>query len=184
MEQLLHETREKMQKAIEHLIEELLGVRSGRAAPSLVEGIKLSTYGQMMAIKELASVSAPEPRLLIIQPWDPNNADLIAKAIRDSGLSFNPQVENNLIRVAVPQLNEERRNDLIKIVAEKSEAAKVSIRSSRRDAMDQIEKEEKNGEISKDDAKRHSESIQKLTDDMTTEVEKIFRSKEAELKEI
>lgn len=173
-----------MQKAIEHLIEELLGVRSGRAAPSLVEGIKVNVYGQTMAIKELASVNAPEPRLLLIQPWDPNNSDPIAKAIRDSGMSFNPQVENNLVRVAVPQLNEERRNDLIKIVAEKSEAAKVSIRSARRDAMDQLDKEEKNGEISKDDSKRYSDNIQKLTDDMTVEVEKIYRNKEAELREI
>lgn len=166
------------------MIEELLGVRSGRAAPSLVEGIKVNVYGQIMTIRELASVSAPEPRSLLIQPWDPNNSEPIAKAIRDSGMSFNPQIENNLIRVAVPQLNEERRANLIKIVSEKSEAAKVSIRSARRDAMDQIEKEEKNGEISKDDAKRHGENIQKLTDDMTTEVEKIFHNKESELREI
>ncbi len=184
MEQLLHETREKMQKAIEHFLEELLGVRSGRAAPSLIEGVKLSVYGQTMTIKELASVSAPEPRLLLVQPWDPNNSEPIAKAIRDSGMSFNPQIENNLIRVAVPQLNEERRADLVKIVSEKSEAAKVSIRSIRREAMDRIEKEEKNGEISKDDAKRHGDNIQKVTDDMTSEVEKIFRNKEAELREI
>ena len=184
MEQLLHETREKMQKAIEHFIEELLGIRSGRAAPSLVEGIKVNAYGQSMAVKELASVSAPEPRLLLIQPWDPNNAEPIAKAIRDSGMSFNPQVESNGIRVAVPQLNEERRNDLIKIVAEKSEAAKVSVRAARRDAMETIDKEEKRGEISKDDAKRHSDNIQKLTEDMTTEVDKIYKNKEAELREI
>lgn len=184
MENLLHETREKMQKAIEHLLEELLGVRSGRAAPSLVEGIKVNVYGQAMAIKELASVNAPEPRMLIIQPWDPNNSESIANAIRDSGMSFNPLVEGNLIRVAVPPLNEERRGDLIKIVSEKAEAAKVSIRSSRRDAIDQIDKEEKSGEISKDDSKRHQDNIQKLTDDMIAEVEKLYRNKEAELKEI
>jgi len=184
MEQLLHQTRERMQKAIEHLIEELLGVRSGRAAPSLVEGIKVNAYGQMMTIKELGSVNAPEPRLLLIQPWDANNAEPIAKAIRDSGMSFNPQIESNLIRVAVPQLNEERRNDLIKLIAEKSEAAKVSIRSARRDAMDQIERTEKAGEISKDDAKRHADNVQKLTDDMIIEIEKIYRNKESELKEI
>jgi len=184
MDQLFHDTREKMQKALKHLVEELLGIRSGRAAPSLVEGIKVNVYGQSLMIKELASVNAPEPRMLIIQPWDPNNSEPIAKAIRDSGMSFNPQVEGSLIRVVVPPLNEERRTDLIRVVGEKAEAAKISIRSLRREAIDQIEREEKSGEISEDDSKRYQENIQKLTDDMIAEVEKIYKNKEAELREI
>jgi len=173
-----------MQKAVEHLLEELLSVRSGRAAPSLLEGIKVSAYGNQMALRELAGINVPEPRLLVVQPWDQNNTDAIAKAIRESQMGFNPIVEGNIIRVAVPSLTEERRADLIKIVSEKGETARVSIRSVRREVMEEIDKSEKAGKISKDDAKRHSEAVQKLTDEMVGEVDKVSRNKEAELKEI
>lgn len=173
-----------MQKAVEHLLEELLAVRTGRAAPSLLENIKASVYGSNMALKELASISAPEPRLLIVQPWDQNNTDPIAKAIRDANMGFNPIVEANLIRVAVPALNEERRADLIKVVSEKGETARVSIRSARREALETIQKEEKNGKLSKDDAHRFGENIQKITDELVGEVDKVTKAKEAELREI
>lgn len=184
MDQLISETRQKMQKAVEHLLEELLSIRSGRAVPSLLEGLKVTAYGSQMTLKELANISAPEPRLLLVQPWDQNNIDAIAKAVRDASMGFNPIVENNLIRVAVPQLNEERRNDLIKLVSEKGEGAKVAIRAVRREAVESIQKEEKNGKLSKDDSHRDQESIQKITDEMVAEVEKVINNKEAELKEI
>lgn len=184
MDQIISETKQKMQKAVEHLLEELLSVRSGRANPSLVEGIKVSVYGSQMSLKELGNINVPEARLLIIQPWDQNNKDAIAKAVRDSGMGFNPVVEDNLIRVAVPSLTEERRNDLIKIVHEKGEGTRVSIRSTRREAIESIEKSEKGGNISKDDSRRFGEQIQKITDEMSGEVEKIVKAKEAELKEI
>ena len=184
MEQQISEAKQKMQKAIEHLLEDLLSVRSGRANPSLIEGIKVSVYGSQMAIKELGNINVPEPRLLIVQPWDQNNKDAIAKAIRESGMGFNPVVEDNLIRVSVPTLTEERRNDLIKIVHEKGEAARVSVRAIRRETIESIGKEEKNGKISKDDSHRFSEQVQKITDEMGGEVEKVVTTKEAELKEI
>lgn len=184
MEQEISEAKQKMQKAIEHLLEELLSVRSGRANPSLLEGVKVNAYGSMMALKELASINVPEARLLIVQPWDQGNKDAIAKAIRESGMGFNPIVEDNLIRVAVPALNEERRNDLIKVVNEKGEAARVSIRSVRREALESIQKEEKNSKISKDEAHRFSEQVQKITNEMTGEIEKVVSSKDAELREI
>ncbi len=161
-----------------------MSVRSGRANPSLLEGVKVSAYGSMMPLKELASINVPEPRLLIVQPWDQTNKDAIAKAIRESGMGFNPVVEDNLIRVAVPALNEERRNDLIKVVNEKGEAARVSIRAIRRETLESIQKEEKNSKISKDEERRYSESVQKITDEMTGEIDKVVKAKDSELREI
>lgn len=184
MESQITEAKQRMQKAIEHLLEELLSIRSGRAAPSLLESIKANAYGSMMGLKELASITAPEPRMLVVQPWDAGNIDTIAKAIRDAGMGFNPIVESNLIRVAVPALNEERRADLIKLVNEKSEAARVSIRSVRREILETIDKEEKNGRISKDDARRFHEQVQKITDEMVGEVDKVAKNKDAELREV
>ncbi|HSX58353.1 MAG TPA: ribosome recycling factor [Candidatus Saccharimonadales bacterium] len=184
MEETISEAKKKMQASIEHLLSELLSVRSGRAAPSLLEGVKASAYGNQMTLKELASISAPEPRSLIVQPWDQGNVDAIAKAIREAGMGFNPIVESNLIRVAVPALTEERRADLIKLVSEKGEAARVSIRSARRDAIESIDKAEKGGKLSKDDSHRFREQVQKTTDEMISEVDKVVRAKETELKEI
>lgn len=184
MEQVISESKQKMQKAIEHLLEELLGIRSGRATPSLLEGVKVNAYGSMMGLKELASINAPEPRMLVVQPWDPTNSDAIAKAIRESGMSFNPIVEQNVIRVAVPPLNEERRVELAKLVNEKGETARVAIRNSRREAIEAIDKEEKGGKISKDDSHRFSENIQKITDEMIGEVDKVIKAKDTELREI
>lgn len=184
MESQITDAKHRMQKAIEHLLEELLSIRSGRAAPSLLETVKANAYGQMMSLKELASITAPEPRMLVVQPWDGGNTDAIAKAIRESGMGFNPIVEANMIRVAVPALNEERRADLIKLVNEKSEAARVSVRSARREIIDAIDKEEKNGKISKDDSHRLSEQVQKITDEMVAEVDKVSKAKETELREV
>lgn len=184
MEQEISDAKHRMQKAIEHLLEELMSIRSGRAAPSLLESIKANAYGSMMGLKELASITAPEPRMLVVQPWDAGNTDAIAKAIREAGMGFNPIVESNLIRVAVPALNEERRADLIKIVNEKSEAARVSVRSVRREIIESIDREEKNGRISKDDAHRFHEQVQKLTDEMVGEIDKVAKNKETDLKEV
>ncbi len=184
METAILEAKKKMESSVEHLLNELMSIRSGRAAPSLLEGVKAKAYGSDMALKELASISAPEPRSLIVQPWDQGNLDAIAKAIRESGMGFNPIVESNVIRVAVPALTEERRADLIKLVGEKAETAKVSIRSARRDAIESIDKEEKGGKISKDEAHRLSEQAQKTTDEMIGEIDKVTKAKENELREI
>ena len=184
MDQQITDSKHRMQKAIEHLLEELLSIRSGRAAPSLLESVKANAYGQMMSLKELASITAPEPRMLMVQPWDAGNIDSIAKAIRDAGMGFNPIVESNMIRVAVPALNEERRADLIKLVNEKGEAARIAIRSIRREIIEAIEREEKNGKISKDEGRRFQEQVQKITDEMVGEIDKVAKAKEAELREV
>lgn len=173
-----------MTKAVEHLKQELASVRTGRANPALIEQIKVDAYGSAMALRDLASINTPEPRLLIVQPWDKNNTDAIIKAIRESGSGLNPVEEGGVIRVPVPTLNEERRRELIKLVHEKTEAAKVAVRSVRREAMEAIEKEEKSGKISKDERHRHQESVQKVTDEVSHEIENILKSKETELSQV
>jgi len=184
MEQLLSQTKEKMQKALTHLGDALRGIRSARATPALLEGIKVGAYGSMMDLRELASLNAPEPRLLVVQPFDANNVDAIAKAIRDSGLGFNPVAESNLIRVPVPSLTEERRAELVKLVSEKAEESRVAIRSVRREAMEEINKAEKASQISEDEQKRLADQIQKATDEAMSTLEERVESKQTELSQI
>lgn len=177
-------TRTKMQKALEHLKEELSGVRTGRANPALLESIKVEAYGTKMDLRDLASINAPEPRLLVIQVWDQGNAAGIEKGIRDSNLGLNPATEGNLIRVPIPPLTEERRKEMTKTINEKSEAARVSIRQIRREAVEAIDKAEKSKEISEDEKFRSSEAIQKITEELTVEVEKFSKMKENEILQI
>ncbi|MDP2671143.1 MAG: ribosome recycling factor [bacterium] len=184
MEQLLTQTKEKMNKALSHLDEELKGVRTGRATPALIEGVKVAVYGSPLNLRDVASVNAPEPRMLLVQPWDPNNTDAVAKAIREAGLGFNPIVEANLVRVPVPELTEERRNELTKLVSEKAEGARVALRAIRREAMETIDKEKKNSQISEDEQKRHQEQVQKITDEDMKTLEERVKSKQAELAQI
>ncbi len=184
MEQLISETKQKMQKATEQLKQEFSSVRTGRANPALIEQVKVDVYGSIMVLRDLASINAPEPRLLVVQPWDKNNADLIVKAIRESGSGLNPAEDGDVIRVPIPSLSEERRKELIKMVHEKTEGTKVAVRVNRRDAMERIEKDEKRGKISKDDRHRHQESVQKVTDEATNELDNMLKSKEAELSQV
>ena len=184
MEQLISETKQKMQKVTEHLKQEFSSVRTGRANPALIEQVKVDVYGSIMVLRDLASINAPEPRLLVVQPWDKNNADLIVKAIRESGGGLNPAEDGDVIRVPIPSLSEERRKELIKMVHEKTEGARVAVRVNRRDAMERIEKDEKRSKISKDDRHRHQESVQKVTDEATNELDNMLKSKESELSQV
>ena len=184
MEQLISETKQKMQKALVHLREELASVRTGRAAPVLIEQVKVEVYGSTMPLRDLASINAPEPRLLLVQVWDAGNVGAITKAIREAGMGLNPAEESNVIRVPVPALTEERRKEMTKLVHEKAEAARVAVRSVRREAMEHIDKEEKKGNISEDEKHRYHEQVQKVTDEISGEVDKIAKGKEAELSQI
>lgn len=184
MEQLITSTEQKMQKVVEHVKLELASVRTGRANPVLIEQIKVDAYGSPMVLRDLASINSPEPRLLIVQPWDKGNTDSIIKAIRDAGQSLNPVEEGNVIRVPIPQLNEERRRELIKLVHEKTEGAKVAVRSARREAIDTIEKDEKSGKISKDDRHRYSEQVQKITEEISKQIDDILKGKESDLSQV
>src|SRR3990170_8801400 len=162
-DQLVDATKSRMQKTLDHLREELAGVRTGRASPSLLETIKVDAYGTKMNLRDLASINAPEPRLLLVQVWDQGNVAAVEKAIRDSDLALNPAVENNIIRVPIPPLSEERRREMSKIVGEKLEASRVNIRQTRRDAVEAIEAAEKRKEVSEDEKFRASEKVQKIT---------------------
>ncbi|MDD7362967.1 MAG: ribosome recycling factor [Peptoniphilus sp.] len=176
--------RTKTQKTMERLQEELASVRAGKANPSLLDRITVEAYGQRTPLNQIAGISAPEARLLTIQPWDPSLIPAIEKEILKSDLGLNPSNDGKLIRLVIPALTEERRKELIKVVGKDSEQSKVAVRNIRRDAIDNVKKAEKNKEISEDELKTYEEEIQKLIDDAIKEIDEIVKSKEDELLEI
>ena len=178
------EAEEKMKKTINVFKEELMGIRAGRANPTLLDKITVDYYGVVTPLKQVASISAPEPRLLVIQPWDSKLIPQIEKAIQKSDLGLNPSNDGKLIRLHIPQLTEERRKELAKVVRKNNENAKVAIRNNRRDANDKLKKLEKDKEISEDERKQAEEEMQKITDKFIVEVDKISEKKEAELLEV
>lgn len=181
---LKKDTENRMKKTVTSLTENLQSIRAGRANTSLLDKINVDYYGQSTPINQVASVSAPEARLLVIQPWDVKIIPDIEKAIQKSDLGINPSNDGKLIRLVIPQLTEERRKDLVKVVGKYSEEGKVSIRNIRRDSMEEIKKAEKNKEISEDEKIMYEEDIQKLTDKYIKEIDKITEAKEKELMEI
>ena len=178
------EAEVKMKKSINIYKEELQGIRAGRANPSLLDKISIDYYGTNTPLKQVASISAPEPRLLVIQPWDANLIPVIEKEILKSDLGLNPSNDGKLIRLPIPMLTEERRKELVKIVGKSQENAKVAIRNTRREANDIIKKMEKNKELSEDERKLAEEKIQKITDKYIEEIDLITKQKEEELMEI
>lgn len=177
-------SEEKMKKTISSLKEDFQSIRAGRANTSLLDKITVDYYGQQSPINQVAGLSAPEPRMLMISPWDPKLIPEIEKSILQSDLGITPSNDGKVIRLIIPQLTEERRKDLTKVVGKNSEAAKIAIRNIRRDAMDEIKKAEKSKEITEDDKKSNEEEIQKLTDKYIEEIDKITKAKEIELMEI
>ena len=177
-------SEEKMKKTISSLKEDFQSIRAGRANTSLLDKITVDYYGQQSPINQVAGLSAPEPRMLMISPWDPKLIPEIEKSILKSDLGITPSNDGKVIRLIIPQLTEERRKDLTKVVGKNSEAAKIAIRNIRRDAMDEIKKAEKSKEITEDDRKSNEEEIQKLTDKYIEVIDKITKAKEIELMEI
>ena len=175
---------DKMKSAVEHLERELKTVRAGRANPGVLDKVTVDYYGSPTPIRQIASISSPDARTLLIQPWDGSTLKLIEKAILTSELGINPQNDGRVIRLVFPQLTEERRKELAKQVRKYGEEAKVAVRNIRRDAMDKFKKEQKKGEITEDDLKDLEKDMQKLTDDYTKEVDKLTAAKEKELFEI
>ena len=170
-----------MKKSIEVMKQEFQSIRAGRANPSVLNKISVSYYGSDMPINQLAAISAPEPRMLAIQPWDASALKLIEKAILASDLGINPTNDGKIIRLLFPQLTEERRRDLTKEVKNMAEGGKVAIRNIRRDAVDAFKAMKKNSEITEDDLKIAEKDIQKMTDDMCKEVDALLAKKEQEL---
>ena len=170
-----------MLKTIEVFSKELASLRTGRANASMLDLIKVDVYGQLMPINQLGSITTPEPRTINIQVWDINNVNLIDSSIKKSELGLNPQIDGQLIRLPVPDLSEERRNEMKKIVKSMGEKCKVSIRNIRRDANDELKKSLKNKEISEDDLTKKEKIIQEITDNNIKSIDEKVNSKEKEL---
>ena len=178
------EAEVKMKKTINLYKEELKSIRAGRANPSLLDQITVDYYGTATPLKQVSNVSAPEPRLLVIQPWDINLIPVIEKEILKSDLGLNPSNDGKIIRIPIPLLTEERRRDLVKIVKKAAENAKISIRNIRRETNDIIKKMEKDKELSEDNKKSAEDETQKITDKYIEEIDNITDKKEEELLEI
>lgn len=184
LEDSVRKLREQCTAAVGAFMRELQKVRTGRASSGLIEGIIVDYYGAKTSLKNLAQISAPEPRSLMVQVYDVSAIDAISKSIQNAGLGLSPAREGNIIRVSVAQLTEETRREIVKRLHKMAEDAKVSIRNHRRDANDQLKKFEKEGVFAKDDIRRALEKIQKQVDDSIVEVDKHLTSKEAECMEV
>jgi ribosome recycling factor len=184
LKELLHETEEKMKKAIDIYRKDLATLRAGRATPALLDKITADYYGTATPINQMANISAPEPRMLIIQPWDKTSMGDIEKAILKSDLGMTPVNDGVVIRLNVPHLTTERRNELVKVIRKKAEEVRVTVRNMRRDANDTVKKAEKDSIVSEDDAKKGQTDIQKLTDKYIKEIDGITTAKEKEVMEV
>lgn len=182
--ELFEDTEDRMKKAIDSMRKDFLAIRTGRATPAVLEPIKISAYGQEMPIKQLATISVPEPRSIVIQPWDKGVLGEIEKAIQKSDLGINPTNDGKLLRLAFPPLTEERRKDLVKQVKKRGEEGKIAVRNVRRDAMEMLKLMEKDGDISEDDEKRGQKEFEDLTKKIIDDIDKIVESKEKEIMEI
>ncbi|MBF0177145.1 MAG: ribosome recycling factor [Magnetococcales bacterium] len=177
----LKDARERMKKAVDVLRAELAGVRTGRASTALLEHIHVEVYGQQMLLNQLASLTVPEPRMIAVQPWDKGTTSAIEKAIHEANLGLNPIKDADMIRVPLPELTEERRRELVKVVHKFGEQAKIAVRNVRRDAIDLVKKQEKNKELSKDVARQMEKSVQEITDQQITDIEKVVAQKESDI---
>lgn len=178
------DVKDRMSKAVAALKKEFASIRAGRANTSLLDRITVDYYGVPTPIPQMASVSAPEARLLVIQPWDKNMMSEIEKAILKSDLGITPNNDGSIIRLALPQLTQERRNELVKIIKKKGEEGRVAIRNIRRDGNDMIKDLEKDHEISEDESRRAQDEIQKITDSFIKEIDQVIASKEEEVLEV
>jgi ribosome recycling factor len=183
-DEILMNTEEGMEKAAEYMSHEFASVRTGKASPALVDSIDVEAYGSMMKLKQLALISTPEPRMLVISPFDAATTQAIEKAIKESKLGIQPIVDGKIIRLPIPALSEERRRDLVKTVKQIAEETRVRIRSARREGMDQLKKAQKEGGITEDDLKHCEKEVQKLTDDYVKKVDDAFASKEADIMKV
>lgn len=184
VDDLFGDAERRMQKAVEALKQDISSIRTGRASSALIERITVDYYGTPTPINQVASISVPEARLLVIQPWDRKLLTDIEKAIQKSDLGINPNNDGQVIRLAVPPLNEERRREMVKTLHKKLDEHKVAIRNIRRDTQDKFRDREKKKEISEDELKRSTDRLQKLTDRFVDEMDKVGKSKEQEILEV
>ncbi|MBN8191433.1 ribosome recycling factor [Bacillus sp. NTK074B] len=181
---IITNAKERMTKAIQTFSRELASIRAGRANASLLDKISVDYYGAPTPVNQLAGISIPEARMLVIQPYDKSALGDIEKAIMKSDLGITPTSDGNIIRIVVPALTEERRKELVKLVKKEAEEAKVAIRNIRRDANDELKKKEKNGDITEDDLRGYSDDVQKATDESIVKIDNVAKDKEQEMLEV
>jgi len=184
VDELIQEAQERMGKSVEHSRAEFNTVRTGRASASLLDRIEIDYYGTKTPLKQLATISVPEARMLTIQPFDPGSVRAIEKAIQESDLGLTPSNDGKVIRLPIPQLTEERRKDLVKVVRGLAEGHRVAVREIRRDAMRHLKELVDSGVVGADDEHRAEERVQKLTDEHTAKIDEILKRKEAEIMEV
>jgi ribosome recycling factor len=184
MEELVNDAQRRMDRSIESTRNEFNTVRTGRASAALLDRIAIDYYGTPTPLKQLATINVPEPRMLTIQPFDPSSIRQIEKAIQESDLGLTPSNDGKLIRLPMPQPNEERRKELVKVVRKLAEEGRVAVRNVRRDAMKHLEELVRNGDVGDDDERRAEERVQKLTDEHTKSIDDLLKHKEAEIMEV
>ncbi len=184
IEEFLEDAKRRMDKSIETTRTEFNSVRTGRASAALLDRITIDYYGTPTPLKNMATIGVPEPRLLTVQPFDPSQIKAIEKAVQESDLGLTPSNDGKLIRLPIPQLTEERRKELVKVVRGLAEDGRVAVRNVRRDAIHHMKELEKNGEVSWDDLHRHEELVQKLTDEHVKTIEDVLKNKESEILEV
>ena len=184
LEQIASKSKPQMEKAIERFKEEIAKLRTGRANPSMVENLLVDYYGAKSPLKQVASINVPEPRLIVIQPWDKDNLVNIEKAINEAQLGFNPVNDGQVIRLAIPTLNEERRTELVKMLGKFAEEAKVGVRQAREEAWDEVQDLVKTGKLGEDEKFRGKDLLQKNVDEYNGKIEEVKEKKEKEIMEI
>lgn len=180
----VNEARSQMEKAVEAMRREFTSVRTGKATPALLDTIRVEAYGSKMPIQQVATVTAPEPRLLLVQPWDKGLLATIERAIQTSDLGLNPANDGNIIRVPIPQLTEERRKDMVKLLHKLAEEGRVAIRHARQEANKDLKKKQGSHEVSEDEAHRQMDLVQKLTDEYIGKIDQLLKSKEHDVMEV
>ena len=184
IDDLIQDATRRMDKSVEAAQAEFTTLRTGRASPALLDRVQIDYYGEQTPLKQLATINAPEPRMLTIQPFDPNSVAQIERAIQESDLGLTPSNDGKLIRLPIPQLTEERRKDLVKLVRRYAEEGKVAVRNVRRDVMRHLEELVRNGEVGDDEERRGETQVQKLTDEHTARIDELLKHKEAEIMEV
>lgn len=174
----------RMKGAVATLKSELSGLRTGRASAALLDPVKVEAYGNVVPVNQVGSIATPEPRMITVQVWDKGMAKAVDKAIRDAGLGLNPQMDGQLLRIPLPELNQERRKELSKLAAKYAEAARVAVRNVRRDGMDLLKKLEKDGKIGQDDQHTKGDELQKLTDANIKDIDAALQTKEQEIMQV
>lgn len=184
VKEIFKDAENRMQKTVEALRKDLASLRAGRATPSLLDNIKVDYYGVPTPVNQVGNISVPEPRLLVIQPWDKSVISDIEKAIAKSDLGLNASNDGNIIRIPIPQLTQERRKELVKTIKKKAEEGKIGVRNIRRDANDKIKSLEKEKQISEDETKTYQDDVQKITDRYIDQIDSVYQAKEKEIMEV